>query len=549
MTGLHGVGTDISHFGTGVAHDVEAGISHLFPPAPSVLAAQSPSAPGHPQPSAGLAPHAVAHPGQTGAPMAHPAGVPGSSTPVGIDKPTSYYDGQLNQFLDPFYKMYPKEAGPWGDVLQHMSDTDVVKYRGMLMQSSQGHLRDINNQLQALKAAGKTPDKKLQWFRKYYQARVAFDQIIGTMPGDTHGLKNCAVGAQQALWLSGIPWGNIGHSALAFGMRDYVETHSHLWRKVATPEPGDLIIIKWRGGSGHVAIYMGHNMAFQADDGDLSKIYMEQAKYRGYEEQGAQYQYYRYIGPREQRTPGEPYPWPRGNWIGYRDQHSKPTDHPAGHYGVNSDNVLGGNAGGGGHAHGAGGSHPAAHPAGSPTPAHGTSPAGQHVAPNRMMSQAQAAAHQLNVERLAAVPNLHLRQPLVPIVSHWARVYNVPEYQIWRIIRKESHGDPTLISPAKAIGVMQLEPGTAAQYGATDPRDRNQNVSAGVRYYAHLLKEFGGNQKIAMAAYNAGEGNVIHYGGVPPFRETQKYVQDVPGSDQLTPEEMARFHGGNHRQR
>ena len=106
-----------------------------------------------------------------------------------------------------------------------------------------------------------------------------------------------------------------------------------------------------------------------------------------------------------------------------------------------------------------------------------------------------------------------------------------------RMINRESSFDPTAVSPKGAIGLGQLMPGTASDLGV-DPNDPIQNLTGAARYYKQQLEAFG-NPMIALAAYNAGPGNVRKYGGIPPFDETQKYVQDIMkgyvGNNTMTP--------------
>lgn len=108
-----------------------------------------------------------------------------------------------------------------------------------------------------------------------------------------------------------------------------------------------------------------------------------------------------------------------------------------------------------------------------------------------------------------------------------ARKYGVEEAIVRAIMHAESAFNPNALSRAGAQGLMQLMPDTARRFGVTDPFDPKQNIEGGVSYLAWLLRRYNGNLTLAAAGYNAGEGAVDRYGGVPPYSETQRYVQRV----------------------
>ena len=108
-----------------------------------------------------------------------------------------------------------------------------------------------------------------------------------------------------------------------------------------------------------------------------------------------------------------------------------------------------------------------------------------------------------------------------------ASLYQIPEALVRAVIRVESNFDPRAISRANAQGLMQLIPATAERMLCSDPFDARQNVLGGTRYLRVLANLFNGNLQLTLAAYNAGEGAVIKYNGIPPYEETQAYVSKV----------------------
>lgn len=113
------------------------------------------------------------------------------------------------------------------------------------------------------------------------------------------------------------------------------------------------------------------------------------------------------------------------------------------------------------------------------------------------------------------------------IIKRAAEVYNIPEKLINSVIKQESNFNPAALSTAGAAGLMQLMPGTAKYLGVTNILDPEQNVMGGAKYLRQMLDQFDNNLETAIAAYNAGPGAVKKHGGIPPYKETQNYVQKV----------------------
>jgi soluble lytic murein transglycosylase-like protein len=112
-------------------------------------------------------------------------------------------------------------------------------------------------------------------------------------------------------------------------------------------------------------------------------------------------------------------------------------------------------------------------------------------------------------------------------IRNASRKYGVDEAVVRAIIHAESAFNPNALSRVGAQGLMQLMPATARRFGVGNAFDASQNIEGGVQYLAWLLKRFNGNLTLAAAGYNAGEGAVDKYNGVPPYSETQRYVQRV----------------------
>ena len=127
--------------------------------------------------------------------------------------------------------------------------------------------------------------------------------------------------------------------------------------------------------------------------------------------------------------------------------------------------------------------------------------------------------------------------PSTPQINAAAASNGIDPALLKGLVSQESGFNPNARSGAGAVGLTQLMPGTAASLGVTNPLDPAQSLQGGAKYLREQLDRFGGDEKLALAAYNAGPGAVQKYGGVPPYAETQNYVTSVMGK-------AAAFRGG-----
>lgn len=171
----------------------------------------------------------------------------------------------------------------------------------------------------------------------------------------------------------------------------------------------------------------------------------------------------------------------------------------------------------------------------------------QGASPSRITTVVRADAHSGRLVRSTVVAARVVTEKVVPailpqtevkatvepsvtvneLVASIARQHDVEPSLVDSVIRVESNYNPNAVSPKGAMGLMQLIPSTARRFGVNDSFHPQQNIEGGVRYLKYLMQLYNGDERLALAAYNAGEGAVAKYKGIPPYPETQNYVYQV----------------------
>jgi soluble lytic murein transglycosylase-like protein len=141
--------------------------------------------------------------------------------------------------------------------------------------------------------------------------------------------------------------------------------------------------------------------------------------------------------------------------------------------------------------------------------------------------QAQAVSVPMVESRVTGVSDRPADTELERAVTRAAKQHRLHPALLFAVMKAESSFNPLVVSKAGAVGLMQLVPETAMRHGVQNLYDTNENVAGGARHLRYLLDRFHGNTRLALAAYNAGEGKVDRYKQIPPYKETRHYVQKV----------------------
>ena len=159
-----------------------------------------------------------------------------------------------------------------------------------------------------------------------------------------------------------------------------------------------------------------------------------------------------------------------------------------------------------------------------PHAGHPATPPARKPAPQTVSRAERAPIPVVTTSSTFRLPNEHAYEDLI---LQAATKFSLDPDLIRAVIRTESAFDALAVSSAGAQGLMQLMPALAVELGVTDPFDPQQNILAGSRYLSALLIYHGGDIPLALASYNAGPGAVARYQGIPPYKETERYVKTI----------------------
>lgn len=151
--------------------------------------------------------------------------------------------------------------------------------------------------------------------------------------------------------------------------------------------------------------------------------------------------------------------------------------------------------------------------------------------PNKVQSK-DNPANESTTESVSVTPSqssLKRMKKYEPVIEKFSKSFSVDKNLVRSIILAESAAKPDAVSKVNAKGLMQLMDTTAKEMGVKNSFNPAENIYGGTKYFAQLLRQYSGNIKLSLAAYNAGPGNVEKYNGIPPFKETENYVNRVLG--------------------